>query len=166
MSGEDFETFVRETKDRASSLLAKTWNCAYSPFKALTEALKLDVNDEVYGSAIAFAGGISGNGHICGGLWAAVAAVGAYARKRMREEGRLPREEGPSFIEANREIHDLASRVYREFIRLWGSPNCSDLNPRFDLVSSEQQRKCRAIVRKSVEITLKVLAEKYGYNLR
>ncbi len=164
MSG--FEEFVARVKDRASGLLAETWNCGYSPLVALYEALGLELTEEAKGAAIAFAGGISGNGHICGGLWAAVNAVGAYARKRQALEGRLPGDSGGyEFIEANREIHDLASRVYRGFVELFGSPNCRDLNPHFDLVGAEQQRKCRAIVRKSAEIALTVLRERYGDRL-
>jgi len=157
-----FEEALRRAKDRAAQLLAETWNCGYSPFMALAEALGLEASEEMIGASIAFAGGISGNRHICGALWAAVAAVGAYARKRMASEGRVPRGGGPGFIQANSEIHDLASRVYKEFVSMFGSPNCGDLNPRFDLVSPEQQRMCRALVRKGVEIALRVLRDKYG----
>jgi len=160
---EGFEEALRRVKDRASQLLAETWNCGYSPYRALAEALDLERGPEAEGAAIAFAGGVSGNGYICGALWAAIAAVGAYARKRMAAEGRAPGPgSGPQFIQANSEIHELASEVYRRFLEMFGSPNCRDLNPKFDLVSPEQQRKCRAIVRKSVEIALRVLRERYG----
>jgi C_GCAxxG_C_C family probable redox protein len=159
---EEFEDAVRRAKDRAAQLLAETWNCGYSPLVALAEALGLNLTEELVGASIAFAGGISGSGHVCGALWAAVAAVGAYARRRMAEEGRLPKARGPGFIRANSEIHELASRVYREFVRIFGSPNCGELNPRFDLVSPEQQRLCRALVRKAVEIALRVLRDRYG----
>jgi C_GCAxxG_C_C family probable redox protein len=162
LSDEKFEALVKNAKDRAAQLLFETWNCGYSPFKALAEALGLEANEELIGASIAFAGGISGNGHICGALWAAVAAVGAYARKRMVKEGRAPKEaKGFEFIQANNEIHELASKVYSEFVKMFGSPNCKDLNPKFDLVSPEQQRLCRALVRKGVEIALRVLKERY-----
>lgn len=164
MGGESpVEAFIARVKDRASNLLAQTWNCAYSPLRALYESLGLELTEETLGAAIGFAGGISGNGHICGGLWAAVHAVGAFARRMQRLEGRAVEPgEGMGFIQANREIHDLASEVYRRFVEMWGSPNCRDLNPRFNLTDPEQQRKCRAIVRKSVEVALRVLAERYG----
>ena len=163
MNDKDFEEALKRAKDRAAELLAKTWNCGYSPFMALAETLGLEVNEELIGASIAFAGGISGSGHICGALWAAVAAVGGYARKRMVQEGRAPKKaEGFEFIQANNEIHELASKVYNEFVKMFGSPNCKDLNPKFDLVSPEQQRLCRALVRKGVEIALKVLKERYG----
>ncbi len=163
MSEEEFESLVKRTKDRAAELLAETWNCGYSPFMALAEALGLEINEEVIGMSIAFAGGISGSGHICGALWAAVAAVGAFSRKIMKREGRAPKEsKGPEFIQANNEIHELASKVYREFVKMFGSANCKELNPNFDLVSPEQQRLCRALVRKGTEIALRVLRERYG----
>lgn len=163
LSNLTLDEFIKRVKDRASEVLLQTWNCAYSPLTALYEYLGLELTDETLGAAIGFAGGISGNGYICGGLWAAVHAVGAYARKRQKQEGRIVEAGGGmSFIEANNEIHELASRIYREFVALWGSPNCRDLNPGFNLTSPDQQRKCRAIVRKSTEIAVRVLAEKYG----
>lgn len=163
MSEEAFEQAVKKTKDRAAQLLLETWNCGYSPFMALAEALGLDMNEEFIGASIAFAGGISGSGHICGALWAAVAAVGGYARKRMVEGGRVPKEaKGFDFIQANNEIGELASKVYREFVTMFGSPNCKDLNPKFDLTSPKQQRLCRALVRKGTEIALRALKERYG----
>ena len=163
--GEKVEELIARTKDRAAQLLAETWNCGYSPLVALAEALGLELSDELVGASIAFAGGISGSGHICGALWAAVTAVGAYARKRMARESRLTDARGLEFIQANSEIHELASRVYRRFVEMFGSPNCRDLNPRFDLTSPEQQRKCRALVRKGVEIAIRTLYEKYGDTL-
>ncbi len=157
------DEFISRVKDRASQLLLESWNCAYSPITALYEYLGLQLTDETQGAAIGFAGGVSGNRYMCGGLWAAIHAVGAYARRRQRLEDRIAEPgEGMKFIEANNEIHELASKVYKRFIEMWGSPNCGDLNPRFDLTSEEQQRKCRAIVRKSVEIAVRVLSEKYG----
>ncbi len=162
MEAQTVEELIARAKDRAAQLLAETWNCGYSPLTALAEALNLELTDELIGAAIAFAGGVSGSGYICGALWAAVAAVGAYARKRMVREGRLPKASGPEFIQANSEIHELASKVYKRFIEMFDSPNCKDLNPRFDLTSAEQQRKCRALVRKGVEIAIRVLHEKYG----
>ncbi|MCE4609734.1 MAG: C-GCAxxG-C-C family protein [Desulfurococcales archaeon] len=166
MNPEDFEKLVDITKNRASDLLARTWNCALSPLAALYESLGLELTPEMEGAAVGFAGGISGNRHICGALWAAVNTVGAYTRKMQSLRGHRPRlEGGMEFIDANKEIHELASKVYRKFIDLFGSPNCGDLNPKFDLVSREQQRKCRALVRKSTEIALRVLREKYGDHL-
>ncbi|MEB3760112.1 MAG: C-GCAxxG-C-C family protein [Desulfurococcales archaeon] len=166
MNPEDFEKLVDSTKKRASDLLSKTWNCALSPLVALYESLGLELTPEIEGAAIGFAGGISGNRHICGALWAAVNTVGAYTRKIQMLRGSPPQMEGGmEFIEANKEIHELASIVYGKFVELFGSPNCGDLNPRFDLVSHEQQLRCRALVRKGTEIALRVLSEKYGKDL-
>ncbi len=166
MTGESFEELVARTKDRAAELLMKTWNCALSPLVALYEALGLELTPEMEGAAVGFAGGISGNRHICGALWAAVNTVGAYARKRQALMGKRPKlEGGMEFIEANQEIHDLATEVYKRFIKMFNSPNCGDLNPKFDLVSPDQQRLCRALVRKGAEIALHVLRDRYGEDL-
>ncbi len=164
MRDNTLEDAIKKTKDEAALNLFKTWNCAYSPFKALADSLGINITEEMKGASIGFAGGISGNGHLCGALWAAVAAVGAYARLRMirNGEGGADRAEGPEFIQVNNEIHSLASEVYRKFVEKWGSPNCKDLNPRFELHEPEQQRKCRAIVRSSVEIALRTLYQRYG----
>ena len=162
MKSDLLEETIQKTKDEAAQNLLKTWNCAYSPFTALANTLALNLTEEMKGASIGFAGGISGNRHLCGALWAAVAAVGAYARKRMSNMGKAVNAEGPEFIQANQIIHDLASKVYKRFVEKWGSPNCGDLNPRFEFHEEEQQKKCRAIVRKSVEIALRILHERYG----
>jgi len=166
MDEDVFDQAIRKTKDRAVELLASTWNCSYSPFMALAEALKLKTTEEFIGASIAFAGGISGNGHICGALWAAIATVSGYVRKKMIEKGKVSKvAKGLDFIKANDEIHGLASEVYKRFTGTFGSPNCKDLNPRFDLTSPQQQRICRKLVRKAVEIALNVLRERYGLEI-
>jgi len=44
----------------------------------------------------------------------------------------------------------------------FGSPYCRVLNPKLDLVSEQQRRKCTHIVRKAVEIALNVIDEAEG----
>ncbi len=75
---EDLLQAIREAEERAIKYLAATWNCALSPLKALYEVLGLRLSREDELGAIAFAGGISGRGSLCGALWAAVKAASAY----------------------------------------------------------------------------------------
>ncbi len=151
----DLEELIKQTKERATQLLIETENCAYSPFVALLEALNIKASPELIASSIGFAGGLSGSGHLCGALWASIAATSIYMKKRIDEEKGGKQSE--PFIAYHIELHNKVTDIYRQFVNMFGSPNCRDLNPRFDLVSPEQRRKCTVIVRKSVEMTLRSL---------
>ena len=151
MQGSSMDKLVEETRKKALSLLNETENCAYSPFIALSEALGLELTEDAKAMPIGFAGGISGSRHICGALWAAVAAVSAYT---SRNKG-----EGKTFAEIYMETHIKSAKVFRRFVREFGSPNCGDLNPEFEWATEEQRRKCSRIVAKAVEIALKTVYE-------
>jgi C_GCAxxG_C_C family probable redox protein len=150
------EDLIKKTKDRATELLAKTENCAYSPFIALMEAINIPISNELNSIPIGFAGGISGSGHICGALWASIATISIYEKKIVDENNKDINE---PFTMHNMLIHNKSMEAYKNFVKLFGSPNCKDLNPNLDLSSEEQRKKCTYIVRKSVEITLKELFE-------
>ncbi|GAB6946191.1 C-GCAxxG-C-C family protein [Vulcanisaeta sp. JCM 16161] len=156
MRSEEVEQVIKNAKERATQLLIETENCAYSPFVALLEALNIKASPELLAVSIGFAGGLSGSGHLCGALWASVAAVSIYMKKKIDMEKGNKQASEP-FIAYHLELHNKVADVYRQFINMFGSPNCKDLNPKFDLVSPEQRKKCTVIVRKSVEITLRSL---------
>ncbi len=151
MNEDELNKLIRETKERATEILKKTGNCAYSPFIAMAEALDIPLTTELRGIPIGFAGGISGSGHICGALWASIAIIGIYQKRKIGDE------EGENFFVKHLPIHMKAVEAYNRFIGMFESPNCKDLNPSFDLVSKEQLRKCTALVRKSIEITFQIL---------
>ncbi|WP_243676084.1 C-GCAxxG-C-C family (seleno)protein [Vulcanisaeta distributa] len=155
MENEKLEQLIKNAKERATQLLIETENCAYSPFVALLEALNIKASPELLAVPIGFAGGLSGSGHLCGALWASVAAVSIYMKKKIDEERGGGRQAGESFIAYHAELHNKVTNIYKQFVNMFGSPNCKDLNPKFDLVSPEQRKKCTVIVRKSVEITLR-----------
>lgn len=148
---ENLDRLIRDTKEKATQYLIETHNCAYSPFKAMAEALNIPLNIELEGLPIGFAGGISGSGHICGALWASIAVIGMYLKKTLKEN------KEKNFFLKHISIHLKSSEAYRRFVKMFGSPNCGDLNPGLDLVSEEQLKKCTALVRKSIEITFNVL---------
>lgn len=154
MNKEELEELIKKTKERATEILVKTGNCAYSPFKAMTEALNIPLSLELEGIPIGFAGGISGSGHICGALWASIAVIGIYMKRKIEESSNEK-----NFFIKHLPLHMKASEAYRRFVEMFESPNCKDLNPSFDLVSKEQLKKCTTLVRKSVEITFKILFE-------
>ncbi|MGC8543567.1 MAG: C-GCAxxG-C-C family (seleno)protein [Vulcanisaeta sp.] len=156
MRSEELEQLIKNAKERATQLLIETENCAYSPFVALLEALNIKASPELLAASIGFAGGLSGSGHLCGALWASVAAVSIYMKKKIDMEKGNKQASGP-FIAYHLELHNKVADVYRQFVNMFGSPNCKDLNPKFDLVSPEQRKKCTVIVRKSIEITLRSL---------
>lgn len=74
MRDEELDQLIKNAKERATQLLIETENCAYSPFVALLEALNIKASPELLAVSIGFAGGLSGSGHLCGALWASVAA--------------------------------------------------------------------------------------------
>ncbi len=78
-------------------------------------------------------------------------------KKKIDEERGGGKQVSEPFITYHIELHNKVVDVYKQFVGMFGSPNCKDLNPRFDLVSPEQRKKCTVIVRKSVEITLRSL---------
>ncbi|BDR93411.1 C-GCAxxG-C-C family (seleno)protein [Vulcanisaeta souniana] len=156
MENEELDNLIKNAKERATQLLVETENCAYSPFVALLEALNIKASPELLAIPIGFAGGLSGSGHLCGALWASVAAVSIYMKRKIDEE-RSGRQSGESFTAYHSNLHSKVVEVYKQFINMFGSPDCKDLNPKFDLVSPEQRKKCTVIVRKSTEITLRVL---------
>ncbi|MCE4605785.1 MAG: C-GCAxxG-C-C family protein [Desulfurococcales archaeon] len=143
MSASNTEELASLAGRKAVEYLVQTENCAYSPFKAISEVLRLNLTDECINISIGFAGGISGSGYICGALWAAIAAVGAYHSRRKLT--------GETFIERNMRIHTKSAKIYRMFIEKFGSPNCRDLNPRFEWRSENQRRKCISIVKWAAE---------------
>ncbi|MEB3755798.1 MAG: C-GCAxxG-C-C family protein [Desulfurococcales archaeon] len=147
MSNNNVEELAKLAGKKAVEYLSETENCAYSPFRAVSEVLKLDVTEECINMSIGFAGGISGSGYICGALWAAVAAVGAYQSRKKQE--------GKSFLEKNIHIHMKSATIYRKFLEEFGSPNCKDLNPRFEWSSEEQRKKCTTIVKWAAETAVK-----------
>ena len=156
MDDEKLEELIKNAKERATQLLIETENCAYSPFVALLEALNIKASPELLAASIGFAGGLSGSGHLCGALWASIAAVSIYMKRKIDEE-KGGKQVNEPFIAHHIELHNKVVDVYKQFVNMFGSPNCKDLNPKFDLVSPEQRKKCTVIVRKSVEITLRSL---------
>ncbi len=157
MRDEELDQLIKNAKERATQLLIETENCAYSPFVALLEALNIKASPELLAVSIGFAGGLSGSGHLCGALWASVAAVSIYMKRKIDEE-KGGKRSGEPFIAYHIELHNKVADVYKQFVNMFGSPNCKDLNPpKFDLVSPEQRKRCTVIVRKSVEITLRSL---------
>ncbi|MGB9815616.1 MAG: C-GCAxxG-C-C family (seleno)protein [Thermoplasmata archaeon] len=157
MNDEDLEILIKKTKDRATEIFAKTENCAYSPFIALMEAINVPLNDEINAIPIGFAGGISGSGHICGALWASIATISIYQKKLVDKNNENKNE---PFILRYISVHNKSSEAYKNFVSTFGSPNCKDLNQKFDLISEEQRKKCTYIVRKTIEITLREIFEK------
>ncbi|MCE4615002.1 MAG: C-GCAxxG-C-C family protein [Desulfurococcales archaeon] len=143
MNNSKVEELASLAGKKAVEYLAQTENCAYSPFRAISEVLKLNVTEECVNMSIGFAGGISGSGYICGALWATIAAVGAYQSRRKLN--------GKTFLERNMHIHMKSAKIYKMFIEKFGSPNCKDLNPKFEWSSEDQRRKCTSIVKWAAE---------------
>jgi len=131
---------------KAVEYLVETENCAYSPFRAVSEVLGLNVSEECLMMSVGFAGGVSGSGYMCGALWAAIAVLGGYLSKKSGDG---------SFFERNRLIHLKSAKVYRMFVEEFGSPNCRDLNPRFEWSSEEQRKKCSYIVKWAAETAVR-----------
>jgi len=148
---DELESLIRHTKEKATQYLIETRNCAYSPFKAMAKALGIPLNVELEGLPIGFAGGISGSGHICGALWASIAIIGMYLKKNLKDV------DDEKFFIKHLQIHIKSSDAYSKFVKMFGSPNCEELNPGLDLTSKERLKKCTALVRKSVEITFNIL---------
>lgn len=157
MEKEELEEVIKKTKDRATELLIKTENCAYSPFIALIEAMNIPVTKELEAIPTGFAGGISGSGHLCGALWASIAAISIYQKNLVDKSSESKNE---PYIMHYISVHNKSTQAFNNFVSTIGSPNCKDLNPRFDLSTEEQRKKCTYIVRKSVELTLRELFEK------
>ena len=155
MKKEMLEEMIKNTKERATQILIETGNCAYSPFMAMAEALDIPKTIELEGIPIGFAGGISGSGHICGALWASIAIIGIYMKRKIE----MSKTTEKKFFVKHLPIYMKAAQAYSKFVEMFESPNCKDLNPSFDLVSKEQLKKCTILVRKSVEITLKLIFE-------
>jgi C_GCAxxG_C_C family probable redox protein len=140
--------------DDAERCFRSGFTCSAAVFSAFSDDLGLDA-ETAKKLACGFGGGISHTGNICGALSGAILAIGLkYGKTREDDDA------------ATGKTRATVQQFIREFVRKYGSINCTELlahdlsNPD-DLIRAREKglfkTKCPALVRDAAEILEKVL---------
>ena len=109
---------------------SSSYNCAQSVLKAILENRGMDF-DEIFNLAAGFGGGVGLQGHICGAVSGAVAALGVVNGGKYDDTR-----------EHKKETYDSAAKFMKMFSEKNGSTMCDDLT---GIVMSDEKAHDRAI---------------------
>jgi len=121
---------IEETQNRAMEYFSGDYNCSQSVMKSILERKGLDF-EEIFHLAAGFGGGVGLQGHICGAVSGAVAALGVI--------------KGSKFDDASKHkeaTYDSAERFMELFSEKNGSIICDDLT---GIVMADKNQHDRAI---------------------
>ncbi len=155
-----YEDLSERAESLAEELYRKYYGCSQMTLRAIQEVLGLE-NDEVFKAASALAGGVAGNGEVCGALLGALMAVGqVYGRDRLEITT-----ESTNYSKAMK----VGAKIFEEFKDHYGSVRCKDIQVKlfgryYDVKSPEEYReflnsgaahKCGGVCKVAARIAVK-----------
>jgi C_GCAxxG_C_C family probable redox protein len=147
---------IEETQNRAMEYFSADYNCSQAVMKSVLEQKGLDF-DEIFHIAAGFGGGIGLQGHICGAVSGAVAALGVINGKRFDDA-----------IKHKEATYDTAEKFMKQFSEKNGTIICDGLTG-IEMADKAQHDKaiedgtfrkiCPGFVKDAVKIVLELTKE-------
>lgn len=165
MTEEEKEQLLRTIEQHAHDCEVIYWGCAQAVLDALQRHFNIG-GGEVFKSASALAGGVSGTHEVCGALLGGVMAIGlAYGRAKF-EVGKVCREQ-LDYLEATTRAAKLCDRFKEKF----GSLRCNDIffsirgadykeYPRYNTIENfEDHAKCGDVTGPTARLAAEIILQ-------